>query len=251
MIIPLGDDNRDRRSFPLVTYALIVINVVVFSVFQGFGRDVEFTYAYAAVPEEIVTGNDLVSPDAVYKDASGASYLVPGLQPTPVSVYLTLITSMFMHGGWAHLIGNMLYLFIFGDNVEDRTGKLRFVLFYVITGIVAAMAHVGATYLFGGDMRVPMIGASGAISGVLGAYLVLFPRKRVRVILIRILTSVPAWVAVGVWFAFQILNGLGALGGASGGVAYAAHVGGFVAGMGLIWLFLSRHRAQPQPGRRQ
>jgi len=143
----------------------------------------------------------------------------------------------------------MLYLWIFGDNVEDRIGRFRFVLFYLLCGVVATMSHVATAKLLGNDLRVPMLGASGAISGVLGAYLVLFPKRRVRVILLRILTSVPAWVAVGLWFVFQLVSGLGLLGGNQDGVAYAAHIGGFVAGMAIVWLFLPRRRAMRERGR--
>jgi len=243
MILPLGDDNRDRRTIPYVTYALLALNVVVFAFLQEFGGNWQFTYSFSAVPEEIVTGQDLVTDSRVYSDpVSGTRYRVPGLGPTPVTVYLTLITSMFMHGGWAHLLGNLLYLFIFGDNVEDRMGHLRFVVFYLLCGAAAALAHVLATYAFGGSTTTPMLGASGAISAVLGAYLLLFPRKRVRVIMLRILMRVPAWVAILVWFGFQLVSGMGVLGAGSqaGGVAYAAHVGGFVAGAILVWFFAPR-----------
>jgi len=234
MIIPLGDDNRDRQRVPFVTYFFIAANLVVFFVFQGFGTDHLFTYAFSTVPEEILSGQDLVTESRVYSDPiTGSPYAVPGLQPTPVSVYLTLLISMFMHGGWAHLIGNMLYLWIFGDNIEDRLGHLRYLVFYLLCGVLAALAHVAATLVFGGDTMTPMLGASGAISGVLAGYLMLFPRRRVRVLLIRILMAVPAWIAIGLWFVFQLLNGIGALGAGSqaGGVAYAAHIGGFLAGL--------------------
>ena len=240
MIIPLGDDNRGRRRVPFVTYLLIAANIVVFFVLQGFGNDHVFTYAFSTVPEEILTGQDLVTEGRVYSDPiTGSRYTVPGLQPTPVSVYLTLLISMFMHGGWAHIVGNLLYLWIFGDNIEDRLGPVRYLLFYLTCGVLAALSHVAATLAFGGDTMTPMLGASGAISGVLAGYLMLFPRRRVRVLRIRILTAVPAWIAIGAWFVFQVLNGIGAFGAGSqaGGVAYAAHIGGFLAGLLLIWVF--------------
>ncbi len=248
MILPLGDDNRDRRTVPVVTWTFIGLNIVVFALFQQFGANVEFTYSFSAVPEEIVTGNDLVTQGRVYTDpASGTRYRLPGLGPTPITVYITLITSMFMHGGWAHLIGNMLYLWIFGDNIEDRLGHGRFIAFYLVCGVAAALAHVLATYALGGSTTTPMLGASGAISAILGAYLLLFPRKRVRVILLRILMAVPAWVAIIVWFAFQLVSGMGVLGSGTqaGGVAYAAHIGGFIAGAVLIWLFAPRRGRGP------
>jgi membrane associated rhomboid family serine protease len=150
---------------------------------------------------------------------------------------------MFMHGGLAHIGGNMLFLWIFGDNIEDKLGHLRYLVFYLVCGILASLSHVFATALFAGgnesSMLVPSLGASGAISGVLGAYILLHPKRRVTVILFRFLTDVPAYVAIGIWFVFQLISGLGMLGGGSqqGGVAYAAHVGGFIAGLVLIKVF--------------
>jgi membrane associated rhomboid family serine protease len=237
MILPLGDDNSDRRITPYVTYIFIGLNILVFALFQGFGNDVEFTYAYSTVPAEILSGEDIATPDRVVQDPStGQRYRVPGLQPTPIPVLLTLLTSMFMHGGFAHILGNMLYLFIFGDNIEDRVGHGRFILFYLLCGIAASFAHIFASAALGADLQVPTLGASGAISGVLGGYLLLFPKKRVHVILLRIIMPVPALVAIGIWFAFQLLNGLGALG-QSSGVAYGAHIGGFIAGLILVKMF--------------
>jgi membrane associated rhomboid family serine protease len=149
---------------------------------------------------------------------------------------------MFMHGGIAHIAGNMLFLWIFGDNIEDRMGHLRYLVFYLLCGVIASLAHVFITAAFAANpssLMVPSLGASGAISGVLGGYILLFPKRRVTVILLRFLTDVPAYVAIGIWFAFQLISGLGMLGGGSqqGGVAYAAHVGGFVAGLVLIKFF--------------
>jgi membrane associated rhomboid family serine protease len=149
---------------------------------------------------------------------------------------------MFMHGGIAHIAGNMLFLWIFGDNIEDRVGHVKYLIFYLLCGVIASLSHVFATSVFAGDERsllVPSLGASGAISGVLGAYILLYPKRRVTVILFRFLTQVPAYVAIGIWFAFQLISGLGMLGGGSqtGGVAYAAHVGGFLAGLVLIKFF--------------
>jgi membrane associated rhomboid family serine protease len=240
MILPIGDDNSDRTRTPIVNYVLIAINILVFVFFQGLGANDQFTYSFATVPEEIVTGQDLVTDDRTVRDPiSGDQFVVPGLQPTPISVYITLITSMFMHGGLAHLFGNMLYLWIFGDNLEDRLGHGRYLAFYLLCGVLASLAHVFSTVMFNGNPLIPSLGASGAISGVLGGYLLLFPQRRVRVILFRILTQVPAIVAVGLWFVFQLVSGLGMLGSGSqeGGVAYAAHIGGFIAGFLLIKLF--------------
>jgi len=220
-MLPIGDDDSDRRFAPLVNYVLIAINILVFVFLQGMGGNEKFTYAFSTVPAEILTGRDI---------AAGP------LEPTPVPVYFTLITSMFMHGGWAHLLGNMLFLWVFGDNIENRIGHIRYLIFYLVCGIIASLCHV---FVSGSDSLIPSLGASGAISGVLGGYLLLFPSRRVRVIMGRGITTVPAFVALGIWIVFQVISGMGMLGGdeTGGGVAYAAHIGGFVAGLALIKLF--------------
>jgi len=220
-MLPIGDDDSDRRFAPLVNYALIAINVLVFVFLQGMGGNEKFTYAFSTVPAEILTGKDI---------AAGV------LEPTPIPVYFTLITSMFMHGGWAHLLGNMLFLWVFGDNIENRIGHIRYLIFYLVCGIIASLSHV---FVSGSDSLIPSLGASGAISGVLGGYLLLFPSRRVRVIMGRGITTVPAFVALGIWIVFQVISQLGMLGGdqGGGGVAYAAHIGGFIAGLALIKLF--------------
>ncbi|HEX6845979.1 MAG TPA: rhomboid family intramembrane serine protease [Chitinophagaceae bacterium] len=218
-MIPIGDDDSDRRITPLVNYALIAINILVFVFLQGLGGNEKFTYAYSTVPAEILTGRDIVSGP---------------LEPTPVPVYFTLITSMFMHGGWAHLLGNMLFLWVFGDNIENRIGHLKYLIFYLVCGIIASLTHV---FVSGSDSIIPSLGASGAISGVLGGYLLLFPSRRVRVFMGRGIAAVPAFVALGLWIVFQVIAGMGALGGETGGIAYGAHIGGFVAGLALIKLF--------------
>jgi membrane associated rhomboid family serine protease len=156
---------------------------------------------------------------------------------------------MFMHGGLAHIGGNMLFLWIFGDNIEDRLGHVRYAIFYLLCGVAASLAHVFTTVALASDqssMLVPSLGASGAISGVLGGYLLLHPKRRVTVILFRFLTDVPAYVAIGIWFAFQLISGLGMLGGGSqqGGVAYGAHIGGFIAGLVLVKFFDRRGARQ-------
>ena len=238
MILPLGDDNSDRRLVPYVTYALIAANILVFVFLQEMGAGYKFTYAFSTVPAEILTGRDIVSASRVVRDAaSGMQYRVPGLEPTPVPVYLTLITSMFMHGGFAHLFGNMLYLFIFGDNLEDRMGRRKYIIFYLLCGVAAGLAHVFASAAGGSGLEVPSLGASGAISGVLGGYMLLFPKRQVRILLLRFITKVPAIFALGLWFLFQLVNGMGALGGSGGGVAYGAHIGGFIAGLLLVKFF--------------
>ena len=240
LIIPIGDDNSDRTTTPYINYLFILANIIVFVVFQQLGNDVNFTYAFSTVPQEIVTGKDVVTRDQVAQDPiSGDQFVVPGLQPTPISVYITLLVSMFMHGSIAHIAGNMLFLWIFGDNIENTLGHARYLVFYLVCGVLASLAHVFATVAFGGDPMVPSLGASGAISGVMGAYLVLFPGRRVTVIMFRFIQQVPALVAVGLWFVFQLISGLGVLGDSTqgGGVAYAAHIGGFIAGAVLVKLF--------------
>jgi rhomboid family protein len=241
MIFPIGDDNSDRTSTPIVNYLLIAVNVLVFVFLQGLGSNDRFTYAYSTVPQEIVTGRDITTPDRQFRNPvpGGESVLVPGLQPTPLTVYITLLTSMFMHGGIAHIFGNMLFLWIFGDNLEHRLGHGRYLIFYLVCGLLASLAHVFATVAFGGNTLIPSLGASGAISGVLGGYILLYPGRRVRVIMLSMLTEVPAFVAIGLWFVFQLVSGLGMLGGGAqeGGVAYAAHIGGFIAGLVLIKFF--------------
>lgn len=220
-MIPIGDDDSDRTRMPIINYVLIAINILVFIFLQGMGGNERFTYAFSTVPAEILTGKDVTT---------GV------LEPTPVPVYFTLITSMFMHGGWAHLLGNMLFLWVFGDNIENRLGPIRYLIFYLVCGIIASLCHV---FVSGSDSIVPSLGASGAISGVLGGYLLLFPSRRVRVFMGRGITEVPAFVALGIWIVFQVISQMGLLGGdqGGGGVAYAAHIGGFAAGLLLIKLF--------------
>ena len=254
MVFPLYDDNSDRQLTPFVNYALIALNIFVFVVLQGIGTNEHFTYAFSTVPLEIITGHDITTAARqVIDPVTGQRLLIPGLGETPGTVYLTLFTSMFMHGSLLHLGGNMLFLWIFGDNIEDRLGHVRYLIFYLVCGLIASLAHVFTTYAFAtneSSLLVPSLGASGAISGVLGGYILIHPSRRVTVFLFRFLTQVPAWVAIGLWFAFQLISGLGMLGGGSqqGGVAYAAHIGGFIAGLVLIKFFdIGRGRVTSSP----
>ncbi|WP_353183432.1 rhomboid family intramembrane serine protease [Parapedobacter lycopersici] len=244
MLLPIGDENHDRKSFPFVNYLLIIANILVFIFLQGFGYNIHVTYAYAIIPAEILTGKDIVTDSQLIIDpALGGSFEMPGLQPTGIPVFLTLITAMFMHGGIGHLAGNMLYLWICGDNVEDRMGHFRYLLFYLLCGILSGLSHVFSTLFFGQDLLMPCLGASGAISAVLAGYVVLFPHKRITVWILFFIISVPAILAIGLWFIFQVSNGLGALGGQqAGGVAYAAHIGGFIAGLLLVGRFKGKRR---------
>jgi membrane associated rhomboid family serine protease len=237
MVFPIGDDNTGRIRTPYVTYTLIVLNVLVFVFLQGLGTNERFTYAFSTVPQEIRTGAD-VARDVVVQ--AGNDHATIPLQPTPGSVYLTLLISMFMHGSLMHLLGNMWFLWIFGDNVEDDLSHGRYAAFYLLTGLIASLSHVFSTFAFGDNPFIPSLGASGAISGVMGGYLVLHPHRRVRVIMFRMLTEVPGYVAVGLWFLFQLISAFGVIGQgpqSGGGVAFMAHIGGFVAGVVLVKLF--------------
>jgi membrane associated rhomboid family serine protease len=218
MVFPLGDDNRDRRSAPVVTVALILINIAVFFLELQGGEP--FIREWAFIPAEF----------------SGA----------PVAEAPTLLTAMFMHGGWMHLFGNMLYLWIFGDNVEDRFGKIPFLIFYLVTGLAATFAQ----YIFMPGSPIPNVGASGAIAGVLGAYILLFPTAQVRVAIGYMVTMMPAVLVLGLWIALQIFSGVGSIAAtdensSQGGVAYMAHVGGFIAGLVLTALFGRGGRKHP------
>ena len=245
-MFPIADDNSDRTVTPVVNYVLILANVLVFIFLQGLGTNEKFTYTFSTVPYEIIDNKDVAQPVRV-RDFRGRTVGRINLQPTPIPVYLTLITAMFMHGGIAHIFGNMMFLWIFGDNIEDRLGHFRYLVFYLVCGVLAGLSHVYATALFATDsasLIIPSLGASGAISGVLGAYILLFPTRRVTVLISWFVTQVPAFIAIGLWFVFQLVNGLGLLGGGSGGVAYAAHIGGFVAGLVLISVFLIGRRRE-------
>lgn len=254
MVFPIGDDNRDRKTIPVVNYLLIALNIFAYVYWQQLGANDHVTFAYSAVPAEILTGTDIITDSKVMVNPyDGERYRIPGLEAANIPVFFTLITSMFMHGGLAHLAGNMLYLWIFGDNIEDALGHLKYLLFYLLCGVLAGLSHVFSTAIFGQNLLVPSLGASGAISGMLGAYLRLFPGKGIHLWIFFIIVTVPAFIAVGIWFAFQVMNGLGALGGEeAGGVAYAAHIGGFIAGLLLIGSFaknfLARRRAASRKG---
>ena len=237
MVFPIGDDNTGRLRTPYVTYLLIAVNVLVFVFLQGMGTNERFTYAFSTVPQEIRTGEDIARPVRIEVGDQTATI---ALQQTPGSVYLTLLVSMFMHGSIMHLLGNMLFLWIFGDNIEDDLGHGRYTAFYLAMGVMASLAHVVSTFTFGDNPFIPSLGASGAISGVMGGYLVMHPHRSVRVIILRMLTTVPGYVAVGLWFILQLVSAYGVLGQgpqSGGGVAFMAHIGGFVAGAVLVRMF--------------
>ena len=232
-MFPLFDENEPGQGIAWVTLALIGINIAVFLLLQQAGGDNQFTYGFSTIPAEITTGRDIVN--SVPVTIGAVPYLIPEA-PGPHPIYLTLLTSMFMHGGWLHLGGNMLFLFIFGDNVEHYVGSVLYLAFYLVAGIVASLAQI----LVDPTSPIPNLGASGAIAGVLGAYIVLFPRNRVVVFLLRFLVPVPAVVAIGLWAVLQFVNGIGSIAvtAETGGVAYMAHVGGFVTG--VVVGFLAR-----------
>ncbi|HEU4323458.1 MAG TPA: rhomboid family intramembrane serine protease [Roseiflexaceae bacterium] len=215
-MLPLGDDNSARRITPFVTYALIAINVLVFVLVELPQGDIEaFFRQWGAVPAEILAGRS----------------------------YITLLTSMFLHGGWMHLIGNMVFLWIFGDNVEDAFGHVLYLIFYLVCGLGASLAHILVSGS-GPAGQVPGVGASGAIAGVLGSYIVMFGANRVRVLVGRAVTSLPAYAMIGLWIVTQLLSGFGGLNGGTGdNVAYWAHIGGFV--VGLVLTFVLRGVVKP------
>jgi membrane associated rhomboid family serine protease len=242
MLLPIGDDNRDRHLTPFVNYALIILNIIVFVFLQNMGNDIHFTYAYSTVPGEILSGQDIITNSKILVDPyTQQRFEMPGLQQTDIPVYLTLLTSIFMHGGIAHIAGNMMFLWIFGDNLENDMGHGNYLIFYLLCGVIAGLSHVFTTAFFGHNLLIPSLGASGAISGVMGGYILQHPVRGVHVWFLLGIITVPAFIAVGLWFIFQIINGMGALGGEeAGGVAYAAHIGGFIAGLILVKMFIKR-----------
>ena len=232
-MLPIGDQDT-RQGLPVVNLAIIAVNVLVFVLLQ-LPSDA-FTMGFSVIPKEITSGIDLVGPVTIALPDGTTDVLQEAAGPSPI--WLTLFTSMFMHGGWTHIGGNMLFLFIFGDNVERLFGSLKYLLFYLVCGICADFAQIYSDP----NSVVPSLGASGAISGVLAAYVFFFPNNPVRVLLtfgyfIRI-TMVPAFVMIGLWIVLQLLSGFGSIAetAQTGGVAYFAHIGGFAAGIVLAFL---------------
>ncbi|MCX6023125.1 MAG: rhomboid family intramembrane serine protease, partial [Chloroflexi bacterium] len=217
-MIPLSDPENRRRTFPIANIIFIMINVVVFGyeVLLQWGPNPNafqsFITAYGVRPYEITTGTDLV----------------PRISEP---VFITLVTSMFIHGGWMHIIGNMLYLYIFGDNIEDALGTALYVPFYLVCGLAASAAHILSDPI----SRIPSVGASGAIAGVLAAYLVFYPQARVNTVILfglPFISALPALIVIGFWIVIQLVSGFS---GTSDGTAYWAHIGGFFAGLALAW----------------
>ena len=230
-MFPIGDDNSEITIRPYVNYLFIGINILVFVLLQQIGSNDSFSYAFSLVPREVTTGVDLTGVIPVTNAAGQVLGEIQHFQ-TPLPVYFNFLSSMFMHGDIMHIFGNMLFLWIFGDNLENLLGHVRFAAFYIVCGLAAAIAQI----VMEPGSAIPMLGASGAISGVLGGYLILFPQRQVRALIFNFLTTVPAFVALGLWIGYQILSGYLAPAG-QGGVAYAAHIGGFIAGVVLIKLF--------------
>jgi membrane associated rhomboid family serine protease len=216
-MIPIGDDNSKRRGFPIVTIALIIANILMHYLHAQGGE--AFTLRYSVVPRDFTDG---------------------GSYP-----WITIFTAMFMHGGLAHLAGNMLYLYVFGDNVEDEMGQMKFLGFYLLCGIVATYAQIYANPM----SQIPNLGASGAISGVLGAYLVLHPRNRIRVWFLFFVINLPAFLVLGLYIIMQVFSLSNSHADVeTGGVAYMAHVGGFVAGVILVFIFRNPRQKEPTSG---
>jgi membrane associated rhomboid family serine protease len=225
-MFPVGDDRFEGGPPAVVTWGLVLLNVLAFMIELQQPSEAaiqSFVQAWGIVPREYAVARDL-PPDI------------------PAPFWATLFTSMFLHGGWMHLGGNMLYLWIFGDNIEKLIGHVRFLLFYLVCGLAAGSTHI----VFNAGSEVPTVGASGAISGVLGGYLVLFPRNRIRVLTRGGIVPVPAIFMLGFWIVIQVISGLGpaAVGAETGGVAYLAHIGGFIAGFVLIHVFAAGRRRQ-------
>lgn len=228
LFIPIGDDNQGRTIVPKVTYALIALNALVYFAFQTGANGERFTNSFALYSYKIVAGES-----AQETMTESLEIFHPGVGDSNVPDFLTLLSCLFLHGNLWHLLGNLVFLWVVGDNVEDDLGHVKFLIFYLVCGILAGLTHVAMN----SDSLTPMIGASGAIAGIMGAYLLKHPTRRIYVFLYKILLPLPAWLAVGAWFVLQIIGGLGRLGPSGEGIAYAAHIGGFFAGLLLVNLF--------------
>ena len=241
-MFPYRDDNPTILT-PISTIALIAANLVVWAVVQGFGTEPLLSRSVCTLG--MISGELLgLVPAGTQIPVAPGVQCVLGVAPT----WYTPLTSMFLHGGWFHLLGNVWFLWVFGNNVEDSMGHVRFLVFYVVCGLAAAAAQIGVNP----GSVIPMVGASGAISGIMGAYIVLYPRVRVHLLLFLFFYittfTLPAWMMLGYWFVIQLLSGTASIGSVGGGTAFWAHVGGFVAGAVLIIFMqnrelVARHRA--------
>lgn len=237
MLFPISDDDSRLSSPAYVTWVFIATNVALY-LYQI--SNPAFTSGWSVIPQEITSGTDLVGVSTI--NTAKGLFEIPQT-PGPSPIYLTLLSSMFMHGSWMHLGGNMLYLWIFGDNVEHRFGHVKFIIFYLGSGLAASATQIALNT----QAVIPNLGASGAIAGVLGCYLVLFPRNKVNAVFVVRIISVPAIVVLGMWGMMQLVQGAGSLSaaGESGGVAYGAHIGGFI--VGLIMGFVARTIMKVEP----
>jgi membrane associated rhomboid family serine protease len=247
MVLPLGDVEK-TRIVPIATYVLIALNVVVYIVQRTQGED--FTAAYAVTPYEITHLDDLTQPvPAQVADDDDDRFGLPlpvmvrrlahiNHAPGPFPIWLTLFTAMFLHGSPLHLAGNMLYLWIFGDNVEEVLGTFRYVIVYLACGVIGSLLQIAGNP----NSMIPTLGASGAIAGVMGMYVIWFPHNRVRVLVFQFITEMPALLVIGIWIGIQIWEGFGSLNrlGETGGVAYLAHIGGALTGIFAAYLFHDR-----------
>ena len=251
-MIPISDPDLARRRLPVVNIGLMALNILVFLYeFVFIGDETRFVYTYGLIPAELTSREDfpfvcaLVIPGIpeIPRVLCPPEFLIDNIG-TPGPTWITLFTSMFIHGGLLHIGSNMLYLWVFGDNIEDTLGHIPYLIFYLAAGLAAA----GAQIMVDTQSQVPMVGASDAIAGVLGAYLVLHPRSRIRTLVIYFFITViriPAVLLLGFWFFLQFFSGLGSLGAQGGGVAYWAHIGGFAMGVaviGVYWLLIRRRR---------
>jgi len=231
MFFPISDDDKNVTTVAYVTYVLIALNIAMF-IYQN--SNPAFTYGWSVIPKEITTGVDLVGDYMI--DIPGQGLVELRQEPGPPIIWLTLFSSMFMHGGFGHIAGNLLYLWIFGNNVEHRFGHALFLMFYLISGLVGSLAQIAIDP----NGVIPNLGASGAIAGVMGAYLVLYPRNKVNAVFFVTVVSVPALLVLGMWGVTQFISSVGSIAAtsqATGGVAYMAHAGGFATGL-LIAVFV-------------
>ena len=239
MFFPISDDDQEVNSPAIITNLLLAANIVVFLIQLA---NPAVTYGWSVIPREITTGVDLVEPQEVVVDGMSAGAIPQ--EPGPAIIWLTLFSAMFMHGGFGHIAGNMLYLWIFGNNVEHRFGHALFLLFYLSAGLVGNLAQI----MMAPDSVIPSLGASGAIAGVMGAYLILFPHNRVNAVFFYTVVTVPALVVLGMWIVMQLVSSVGSIAATSselGGVAYMAHVGGFATGAVAALLCRSVIRQEP------
>ncbi len=238
-MLPLSDPDIVRRRRPLSNIILIVLNFLVFFyelALGSMGSDI-FIYRFGFIPVELIKGIAITT--AVLPDGSMVNVTLP------IPAWMTLFTAMFIHAGWLHILGNMLYLWVFGDNIEDRFGHFKYLFFYLLSGLAAAFLQT----IVMPASDIPNVGASGAIAGVLGAYLVLFPQSRVRTLVFLFFVTyvrIPALILLGFWFMLQLINVVGSIGSSGTGVAYFAHIGGFLFGMAVagVYRLLTQERHQ-------